>query len=199
MEVYVLILRKKIIICIASIIFLGILLIFSPLKFVVGFVYYIYQGHFVDYHKVRDEIPAKIMSYQGVKRAEVLYDEDYFEFEIAMYLENGGQLLLGDVTNNLRGSFRIERVGDYDVSRGRVLDNKMLGFLLGTRIYSVKDIVMKYDKVHSLIKSWPNLSEFRESPDESFSQIKERNKGIIKTICYHGKTFALVAYNWGEP
>jgi hypothetical protein len=183
---------KKILICVISI-----FILWYPSLFIIDFIYYFYQGH-LDYHKVKDEIPIKIMLYPGVKRAEVLNDEDYFEFTIAIYLENGGQLKLGNVSNNLRGSFRIERVGNYDLTRGIGFTNKELSFILGYRIHSVRDIVMKYDKVHSLLKTWPNFSDFRESPDESFYQIIEKNKNLIKTIQYKGETYLLFTYNWGD-
>jgi hypothetical protein len=141
--------NKVVIIIVVAAIFLLLIWIISPV-----FFFFCYNTSIsIDYANIKAGIPEIIMTYQGVESVEILYDEDFLEFEIDIHLIHSGRLLLGNVNDKLRGNFRIERVGNYDILLYDLLTNDMLGFLLHTRLDSVKDVVLNYNKVYSLVKS----------------------------------------------
>jgi hypothetical protein len=140
-----------------------------------------------------------ILGLPEVKCASILYDEDFFELSIEIFLTNGGRLLLGKVNEWSSGDIIIYRVGDFEFfGFGYKLRPDFLGFMIKEKIKTVKDIIVHYDKIYALIISWPNLSELKESKDETVSQIFNRRPDLFVPIYFKGKKYVFAITRWDD-
>lgn len=142
------------------------------------FIYGTYLSN--NYSKITNELLNEMLNYPELSHAEIVLDDDFFELQIALALKNGGTLLLTNVNERLRGNFVIIRVGNYRVVGNPSFTLKDIEPVLGIRAKSVKDVVVNYDKIYALLKTWPNLSELKEKEDESVSDITGRVPHLFK-------------------
>jgi hypothetical protein len=143
------------------------------------FIYGTYLSN--NYSKITNELLNKMLNYPGVTHAEIILDDDFFELQIALALKNEGTLLLTNVNERLKGNFVIIRVGNYRVvGFNRSFTLKDIELVLGIVVKSVKDVVINYDKIYTLLETWPNLSELKEKEDKSVSNIIDRLPHLFK-------------------
>jgi hypothetical protein len=130
-----------------------------------------------------NKLQNKLSNYPGVEKADILFDEDFFQLAIEIYLSNGGRLLLSHVDENLRGSIKIDRIGNYAIfSFGHVLNPYSLYFVFDIKANSVEDFIENYDKIYKAVEGLPNFSKLKEFEGETIDEIIERNPSLFKPV-----------------
>jgi hypothetical protein len=142
------------------------------------------------YPNIIEGIPNKIMSCTGVKKVTV-FEEDLSELQITIYFDNGSQVELWNVDENLKGNITIERFdnyGFYIFSYGGLYSStinlKLLNLITNNKFNTVYDIVEHHDTIKSLVYNWPNISTLKEPGDKTVRQIVDRNINIFPSIMF---------------
>lgn len=181
---------------------MALLLIELVFLFAFGCIIYF---HFI-YPRLIKTIPDRIINSTNVKEASV-FEEDLSELQITIVFNNGGQIELWNTNEHLKGDIAIKRFnkyGFYIFSRKGLyrssINLNLLNCLLDKNIKTIFDIIENYDAISSLIRSWPNVSELRESKDETIKQIIEKKQVSLPSVILNGEEvfFALINYHSGE-
>jgi hypothetical protein len=188
---------KRILIIISLIIPFSVVLLF--LFYCGAIVYFRYV-----YPDIVKEIPDKIMNYTGVKNVSV-FEEDLSELQITIEFNNGGRLELWNVNEHLKGNITITRFDNYKfylfsykgLYRSSI-NLKLLNLMTDNRFRTVYDIVANYNIIHSLVYSWPNISELKRPEDKNVRQIVYRNYKFFPAVIFNDKEIFFAVKNYDD-
>jgi hypothetical protein len=156
------------------------------------------------YPDIVKEIPDKIMNCARVKKVSV-FEEDLSELQITIDFNNGGRMELWNVNENLKGNITITRFDNYKFYlfsyKGLYspsINLRLLNLITDNRFITVYDIVANYNIIHSLIYSWPNISELKRHEDKNVSRIVNRNHDLFPSVIFDDEEIFFAVKNYDD-